>query len=66
MNLRQGYFRLDCYGSEVFEGWTEGDIWNGWATPMFEKQAADQLVAATLRIWNSWVDVGNGAGASGC
>jgi hypothetical protein len=28
----------------VFEGWTDGRLWNGWAMPRFEKGEAERLV----------------------
>lgn len=40
--MRQGYFEIEGVGT--FAGWTDGSHWNGWATPLFEKDVADQIV----------------------
>jgi hypothetical protein len=30
---------------EAFEGWTNGELWNGWEMPEFEKAMAERLLA---------------------
>jgi hypothetical protein len=30
--------------NEAFEGWTNGELWNGWEKPRFEKAEADRLL----------------------
>ena len=36
LTLRRGTFRIEVYDPELYEGWTDDELWNGWATPMFE------------------------------
>jgi len=41
--FRRGRFALA--DSEVnFDGWTDGQCWNGWEMPRFEKSVAERLV----------------------
>lgn len=40
---RPGVFYLDAY-SRTFQGYTCGEDWNGWATPVFEKQAILSMI----------------------
>jgi len=40
--LRAGRFELD--DSPVWEGFTYGETWNGWAVPFFTKEVADQIM----------------------
>lgn len=41
---RKGRFSMDFLGDKSVEGWTTGDLWNGWATPFFEKEAAEEVL----------------------
>lgn len=41
--LRKAKFSLDTYDTS-FEGWTDGTLWNGWATPLFENEEATRIV----------------------
>jgi hypothetical protein len=43
--LRMGRFRLDIVEA-VFDGYTTGDTWNGWATPVFAEAEAKKIVDA--------------------
>lgn len=42
---RKGRFYLEMLEGS-FEGWTTGELWNGWATPAFEKKVAERLMKA--------------------
>ena len=43
--FRMGRFLLE--GSPTkFEGWTDGTLWNGWATPHFELETAKRVIKA--------------------
>lgn len=42
--LRRGKFRIEVYDPELFEGWTDGELWNGWATPVFEYEEARRMM----------------------
>lgn len=47
--MREGRFFLDAYedpkgGFHTFRGWTNGDRWNGWATPVLPKDEMLRLV----------------------
>lgn len=37
--MRQAVFTIDCY-PKAYIGYTSGKLWNGWATPYFEKEEA--------------------------
>jgi len=41
---RKGRFSMDFMGEKSVEGWTTGDLWNGWATPFFEKAAGEEAL----------------------
>lgn len=38
----------------VFEGFTNGDTWNGWARPYFEQSAAEQVLEASEANGYRW------------
>lgn len=42
--LSVGRFAIDGLDG-TYEGYTYGDTWNGWATPMFEKPVMDDIMA---------------------
>jgi hypothetical protein len=46
--LRRGKFSLDIH-EDVYEGYTYGQTWNGWACPYFAKDVADSIAAQ----WNA-------------
>lgn len=37
---------LEPLGDQLFEGYTDGRLWNGWACPYFTKTEAEKLVQA--------------------
>jgi hypothetical protein len=37
--------RVSLDESPSFKAWTTGALWNGWATPYFEKKEADRVLA---------------------
>lgn len=41
--FRRGRFTLADSG-EVFEGWSDGRLWNGWEMPRFERAEAERLL----------------------
>lgn len=42
--IYQAEFTQDAYGEDVrFLGWTTGELWNGWATPVFEYDQAMRI-----------------------
>ena len=55
-------FTMDVRGGKPFEGWTNGDNWNGWATPWFEYGEAIKLVDCYNQLdWQpakkAWYDI---------
>lgn len=50
---RKGFFIMDDMTNPV-EGWTTGENWNGFATPLFEKEVADQI--ARLATWSAYIE----------
>lgn len=53
--MRETEFSIDTLGSKVFEGYTQGEEWNGWACPYFTFEQAEQVVKAHsekgLKAW---------------
>ena len=41
---RKGRFAL-ADGEAAFDGWSNGELWNGWAMPRFEKAEAERVLA---------------------
>lgn len=44
--MRAGRFALDSFGDEVFDGFTQGETWNGWARPYFTFEQGQRIVEA--------------------
>ena len=44
--LRETQFAIDTLGDKVFEGYTQGEEWNGWACPYFTFEQAQKVVEA--------------------
>ena len=42
--FRQAKFSL-MESQDLFTGWTNGQAWNGWAKPLFERTEAERLIA---------------------
>lgn len=42
--FRAGRFVIDCWEEEVFEGWHNGERWNGWAKPYFSLATARRIL----------------------
>lgn len=40
-------FVMDSLPGAVFTGYTDGDEWNGWACPYFERAQAEQVLRAS-------------------
>jgi hypothetical protein len=43
MNAR---FTMDPLGGQAFDGYSMGDLWNGWARPLFDFEVSQQIVEA--------------------
>jgi hypothetical protein len=39
-------FIIDTFGNEIFDGFTLGETWNGWACPYFTLEQAHRVVEA--------------------
>lgn len=44
--MRETKFSIDSLGDRSFDGYTQGETWNGWACPYFTFEQAQQLVRA--------------------
>jgi hypothetical protein len=44
--MRTAKFSIDVYGDQVFDGYTQGETWNGWACPFFTFEQAQRIVQA--------------------
>ena len=53
--MREAKFSIDTLGDKVFEGFTNGEEWNGWACPYFTFEQAQRVVKAQtemgLKAW---------------
>jgi hypothetical protein len=47
-------FNIDAIPDTVFEGYSDGDTWNGFACPYFEKDVAEHVLRASVRNGYSW------------
>lgn len=61
--MKRATFCLDMVTDDdgrclTFDGWTDGETWNGYACPKFEKAAMDALVSAhhSVEAWNAQYD----------
>lgn len=56
--MQKGIFSMDMLdGIAALEGWTDGTLWNGWATPCFELAEAQKLVGAMQETGQkAWYD----------
>ena len=52
--VHAGKFSLDSV-IEPVDGWTDEANWNGWACPLFEKDAGMQIVAKWKANGEGWV-----------
>ena len=44
--MKSTKFTIDTLGDRVFEGYTNGEDWNGWACPYFTFEQAQAIVGA--------------------
>lgn len=55
--MYKSLFTLDALENASFEGWTDGTLWNGWATPRFELAEAQKLIEAFIQAGEkAWYD----------
>jgi len=47
-------FVIDSLPSESFEGYSNGDNWNGWACPFFNQETAERVLRASERNNYTW------------
>jgi len=52
-NWRRGKFATDSTPGP-YEGYTRGDDWNGWATPVFEKVEAEHIARDFAALESRW------------
>ena len=50
MEMRKSKFGIDTYEGE-FVGYTTGYLWNGWATPYFTKEVADEILKINNQVY---------------
>lgn len=41
--MRKASFTLEVFGSQIFEGYTQDEDWNGWACPYFTFEEAQKI-----------------------
>lgn len=47
-------FVIDSLPSESFEGYSNGDNWNGWACPFFDRATAERVLQASEQNNYTW------------
>lgn len=47
---RRGRFSIGFVDDRILEGWTTGELWNGWATPYFEKNEAVEIMKESKKL----------------
>ena len=52
--LQPAKFRIDSLPDLVFDGFSDGDHWNGWACPYFSRQEAERVLKASTAIGFQW------------
>jgi poly-gamma-glutamate capsule biosynthesis protein CapA/YwtB (metallophosphatase superfamily) len=55
IELRKAKFAIDSIPNISFEGYTNGETWNGWACPYFEKSEAEHVLQASEANHFKWV-----------
>ncbi len=50
-------FTMDALPNQSFVGYTNGETWNGWACPLFEKAEAERVLEACRENGYNWVYV---------
>lgn len=50
----RGRFSLDALGNAEFEGFTDGQTWNGWACPYFTYDMALNVLRASTANGYTW------------
>lgn len=45
---------MDGFDGKLFEGWTDGETWNGWAIPRFEFEVALKVLKELEKDDFSW------------
>lgn len=53
-NWEKAQFSIDSIPSKTFEGYSNGDDWNGWACPFFEFETAQQILKLSEANGYSW------------
>ena len=53
MEMRKTRFYIDTNEGE-FEGYTTGYLWNGWATPYFTKEVADEILNSQNKAYSDF------------
>lgn len=51
---RKGFFSLD---SPSYPGWTNGHLWNGWQTPVFEKKVVEKILKDFSKVYRDSGDL---------
>jgi hypothetical protein len=52
MNLRKACFQIETFPGKTFEGYTNGEEWNGWSSPYFDFNEAMKIVEAHEKALN--------------
>jgi hypothetical protein len=53
-NWTKSTFCIDSINERVFEGYSQGDNWNGWVCPYFEHSVAEQILLACEKNNYNW------------
>jgi hypothetical protein len=55
IELYKAKFAIDSISNSSFEGYTNGETWNGWICPYFEKSEAEHVLQASEANHHKWI-----------
>lgn len=54
--MEAALFSIEATGSRVFEGYTAGELWNGWERPLFPFESAQRIADAVNEFQTAFYD----------
>lgn len=52
ITLKKAQFKIETFPSELFNGYTDGENWNGWVCPYFSFEEAQKIAEAHEKLLN--------------
>lgn len=54
--MKPAFFSMDATGTQTFAGYSDGQLWNGWARPLFSFDSAQQIAEAISQHQTAFYD----------